>query len=121
LLAFGFALICLIAGLTHPTVYFWRPLGDIAFVLSCAASSFAFLSIFVRFMNGPNRIWTSLSDNSYGIYLVHYAFVSWLQYMLLRTHVSAFAKGSIVFLGVLLLSWITVATIRRVPAVGRII
>lgn len=121
LLAFGFAMICLVVGLTHPAVHFLRPLGDIAFALSCAASSFAFLSIFVRFMNAPNKIWTSLSDNSYGIYLVHYAFVSWLQYALLRAHIAAFAKGSIVFLGALLLSWTAVAAIRRIPAVARIV
>ncbi|HEY1802543.1 MAG TPA: acyltransferase [Terriglobales bacterium] len=121
LLTFGLALICFIAGLIHPGVHFWRLASDVAFVLSCAVSSFAFLSLFVRFMNAPNKIWTSLSDNSYGIYLVHYAFVSWLQYALLRTHVSAVAKGSIVFLGALLLSWSAVAAIRRIPAVARIV
>jgi len=32
-----------------------------------------------------NKIWDSLTANAYGIYLVHYAFVSWLQYALLKT------------------------------------
>jgi hypothetical protein len=53
--------------------------------------------------------------------LVHYAFVSWLQYSLLKTPLPAIAKGSLVILGALALSWATVAALRRIPAVARVI
>jgi len=85
------------------------------------ASSFAFLALFVRFARRRIRIWDSLTPNAYGIYLVHYAFVSWLQYALLKTTLPAIAEGSLAFLGAVALSWGVVAAIRRIPAVARVI
>ena len=66
-------------------------------------------------------MWDSLTANAYGIYLVHYAFVSWSQYSLLKTALPAIAKGSLVILGALALSWGTVAALRRIPAGARVI
>jgi surface polysaccharide O-acyltransferase-like enzyme len=63
----------------------------------------------------------SLRDNAYGIYLVHYAFVAWVQYALLPASMPGLAKGFIAFLSALALSWGFVATIRRIPAVARVI
>ena len=57
----------------------------------------------------------SLNENAYGIYLVHYAYLSWLQLALLKLQWSALTKGALVFLGSVLLSWRTVALLRRVP------
>jgi Acyltransferase family len=99
----------------------WETAADTTFVLSCAASSFAFLALFVRFANTRRRIWDSLSTNAYGMYLVHYAFVSWLQYALLKAQLPAVAKGSLVFLGTVLLSWGATATLRRIPAIAQVI
>jgi len=94
---------------------------DAGFVLSCAASSFAFLAVFLRFARSRSRLFDSLSANSYGIYLIHYAFVSWLQYALLPAPLPAIVKWLIVLISALSLSWFTVATIRRVPAVARVV
>jgi surface polysaccharide O-acyltransferase-like enzyme len=55
------------------------------------------------------------------MYLVHIVFVTWLQYVLLRAQMSPVAKGLIVFLGTLELSWGAVAALRRLPAVARVI
>jgi surface polysaccharide O-acyltransferase-like enzyme len=99
----------------------WGTIGGIGFTVSCAASSFAFLAVFVRFAKTRNRVWDSLRDNAYGMYLIHYAFVSWLQYALLKTALPAVAKGSVVFLGTLALSWSATAALRRIPAVARMV
>jgi surface polysaccharide O-acyltransferase-like enzyme len=93
----------------------WEIAGDFGFVISCAASSFAFLALFVRFAARRNRVFDSLNQNAYGIYLVHYAFVSWLQLALLKAHMPGLAKGSVVFLGAVVLSWGTAALLRRIP------
>jgi hypothetical protein len=93
----------------------WEVAAHSTFALSCAASSFAFLALFVRFARQRNRIFDSLSENAYGIYLVHYAFVSWMQLALLQTQLPAIAKACIVFASAVLLSWGTVALLRRVP------
>jgi hypothetical protein len=122
LLAFGLATGIGIAVLTtHAGSRPWEIAADLGFVFSCAASSFAFLALFVRFARTPRKMFDSLSDNAYGMYLVHYAFVSWLQYALLKATLPAIAKGSIVFLGTVVLSWITVAALRKIPAVARVI
>jgi hypothetical protein len=55
------------------------------------------------------------------MYLVHYVFVVWLQYALLRVGLFATVKGAIVFGGTLLLSWGAIAVIRRISPAGQII
>lgn len=91
------------------------------FVLSCAASCFAFLALFLRFAQARSRLFDSLSANSYGIYLLHYPFVSWGQYALLPASLPAVVKALIVFVGALGLSWGAAATLRRIPAVARVV
>ncbi len=87
--------------------------------VSCATSCFGFLALFVRFANRGTRALDSLSENEYGIYLVHYAFVSWLGYAMLTAPLPAVVKFALVFTGVLALSWGTSAALRRIPAVAR--
>jgi len=62
-----------------------------------------------------------LSNNSFGIYIIHYVIVIWLQFWLLGIELPAILKASVVFLGTLILSWGLIAAIRRIPAVARVI
>jgi peptidoglycan/LPS O-acetylase OafA/YrhL len=93
----------------------------LGFVLCCGAISFAMLAIFRRFANTPTPALTSLSRNAYGIYLLHYGFVMWLQYALLPAALPAVAKAAVVFSLALAASWTTTAAVRRIPAVDRVI
>jgi hypothetical protein len=121
-LAFGLAAVAFIVALApHPSRRPWEVFMDSTFVLSCATSSFAFLALFVRFMSKRRKIWDSLNTNAYGMYLFHYVFVSWIQYALLKSSLPGLAKGSLVFLGTLALSWSVTAAIRRIPSVARVI
>jgi surface polysaccharide O-acyltransferase-like enzyme len=99
----------------------WEIAADTTFVISCAASSFAFLALFVRLARTRRKVFDSVTANAYGIYLIHYAFVSWLQLALVKSHLAAIAKGSLVFLGALLLSWGTTAGLRRIRLIARVI
>ena len=103
----------------HATL--WSVTGGFAFALSCAASGFGFLGLFVRFAKKPRRAFDSLRDNAYGIYIVHYAFVAWVQYALLPAPMSGMVKGVLAFVGALALSWGFTAALRRIPAVARVI
>jgi hypothetical protein len=96
-------------------------IGGAFYALACASISFAFLALFVRFATRRRWIYDSLSDNEYGMYLIHYMFVSWLQLAILGSSLAAIEKGILVFAGVLLLSWGTSAAIRSVPGVSRIV
>jgi len=122
LVLFGLdAAVFVVALTSHAHSQGWAIASDAGFVLSCAASSFAFLALFIRFARSRSPLFGSLSANSYGIYLFHYAFVSWLQYALLPASLPAVAKFAVVFLGALALSWGTTAAIRRIPAIARVV
>ncbi len=94
-------------------------IGGPLFELSCAASCFGFAALFVRFARRRTWVRDSLSENEYGMYLVHYAFVSWLGYAMMPAPLPAVVKFVLVLTGVLLLSWATSAALRRIPAVAR--
>jgi surface polysaccharide O-acyltransferase-like enzyme len=79
------------------------------------------LAAFRRFADAPTPALTSLSRNAYGIYLVHYGFVMWLQYALLTAAIPAAAKAAVVLSGALAASWTATAVLRRIPAVARVI
>lgn len=99
----------------------WELAAHFTWVVSCAASSFAFLALFVRFARRRAKVFDSLTANAYGMYLIHYAFVGWLQLGVLKSEMPAIAKGSLVFVGTVLLSWGTTAALRRIPAVAKLI
>lgn len=94
----------------------------LAFVLACASSCFLLLGLFVRFAARRVRILDGLRSAAYGMYLVHYVFVVWLQYALLNISMPAVVKAAIVFVGTVLLSWATVAAaLRWIPAATQVI
>lgn len=83
------------------------------YTASCTLSSLAFLAAFKANVHTPKPIWQSLSANAYGIYLVHYIFVTWCQYALLPIPVHAIVKFAITFIVSLSLSWLTTSILRR--------
>ena len=93
---------------------------DVTFVVSCAASCFALLGLFVRFAR-PGWLGDSLAANAYGMYITHYVLVSWLQYSLLGSSLPGAAKATMVFAGAVALSWSLTAALRRIPVVGELI
>lgn len=95
--------------------------GNFTFVLSCAASSLAFLGLFLRFARRPVPMLDRLDVNAYGIYLLHYACVAWLQWALLPASLPGYAKALLVFAAALAASWSLSALLRRVPAVARVV
>jgi peptidoglycan/LPS O-acetylase OafA/YrhL len=94
--------------------------ADLGFVLSSASICFALMAIFLRFATSRQPLLDSLSEHAYGIYLVHYLFVVWLQYLLLGAPLFAAAKAAIVFSGTLFLSWATTAAMCCIPIGARV-
>jgi hypothetical protein len=89
-------------------------------VLSCCASSFAFLSLFRGTIKSRSRVWDSLSRNAYLMYAVHYVFVLWVQFLLLKVPVNAVVKFAVTFLVTVFASWIVSSLLLRVPGIKRI-
>jgi len=97
------------------------PLVRYIFVVEMALAVLGLTAVFVRFARRHVPILDSLSANSYGIYIIHYLVVIWLQYAVLRIDLPAVVKGAIVFFGGLALCWGLMAALRRIGAVARII
>jgi hypothetical protein len=100
------AMICFGAwgGLTSLTLPDWnasplsyRSAAALAFPPACATAVLADLGIALRLLRARDRVLDSLSANAYGIYLVHYSFVLWLQYALIGATLNAFVKVICVF------------------------
>jgi glucan biosynthesis protein C len=104
-----------------PTSLGLQALADLSFVLACFGSCFAVLAVVLRFAGRRLPALPGLKRDAFGLYLVHYVFVVWLQYALLGAEIFAVAKGAIVFSGTLLLSWGTIAVIRRISPAGQVI
>ena len=98
-----------------------RILADLSFVLACLASCFGVLAVVLRFAARRLPSLSGLRDSAFGMYLVHYPFVVWLQFALLSLALPAVVKGTVVFGCTLFLSWWTVAALSRLPPFGQII
>jgi peptidoglycan/LPS O-acetylase OafA/YrhL len=99
-------------------------MGHLSFALGCAMSSMALLALFVRFGSRsslPEGVWASLGANAYGIYLLHYIAVAWLQLTLLSAPFSGALKTTIVFVAAVGACWAVSATLRRIRLVARVI
>jgi glucans biosynthesis protein C len=93
-------------------------IDDLSFVFACLCNCFAVLAWALRFATRRKAWLDHLKENAYGMYLVHYVFVVWLQYALLATDLPGLLKAMIVFSGTVLLSWGTVAGSRQLCAVA---
>jgi len=98
-----------------------RLLNDLTFILCCGTISFAFIALFRRFIIAHRPVFDSLSASSYGMYLIHYPIVVWLQFALLAVALGPIAKGAIVFFGSVALSWGMTLVLRRVPIAARVL
>jgi hypothetical protein len=99
----------------------WKVGYGLAFALFSAAMTFTVPAVFLRFADAGWRMFDALRPSAYGIFLVHYIFIIWLQYVLYDPPFPAFAKFAIVFIGTLTLSWATVILLRKIPFVARMI
>ena len=62
-----------------------------------------------------------MRPSAYGIFLVHYIFIIWLQYAVYGYSWPAGVKAAIVFAGTLALSWALTVLLRKIPFVARMI
>ncbi|MGB6691178.1 MAG: acyltransferase [Terracidiphilus sp.] len=90
------------------------------FPVSCAASSLFLIAVVIRFAR-PSRWADSLSANAYGIYLLHYLFVIWIQYAALHWPTPALVKCAAVLVAATGLSWALAGLMRQSNIVARVV
>jgi Acyltransferase family len=99
----------------------WRVGYGLAFALFSGAMTIAEISLFLRFAQSRLAFLDAMRPQAYGIFLVHYIFIIYLQYAVYDPPLPVFVKFAIVFVGTLSLSWATTLLLRKVPVVGRMI
>ncbi|WP_415909146.1 acyltransferase family protein [Oleiharenicola sp. Vm1] len=93
----------------------WSLAAGALMMASGVLTSTALLAWAARQRSVENAFWASLRRNAYGIYLVHYAVVIWLQFALLRVALPGLAKALLVTAAGVALSWALAAALRRLP------
>ncbi len=96
-------------------------LTGLGFTIACVSLVFAITGFFMKVKFKANQISKSLGKNSYGIFILHYLFVIWTQYLFLDIEVPGIFKGISVFIIALILSWGSTIAIRYIPIVRKII
>ena len=99
----------------------WKVSYGLAFASFSAAMAFTLPAIFLRLAGSAWKWLDAMQPSAYGIYLLHYIFIVWLQYVVYDASISAIAKFAIVFAGTLSMSWGLTMLLRKIPVVGRMI
>jgi surface polysaccharide O-acyltransferase-like enzyme len=109
----------------------WRPLQwginwtDLLWnlweALLCVGLCIGLIWFFRRAMDRQKRFARFLSDNSYGVYLVHLHILVAIQMLLVPTRFGPLTLTAISALGTILLSYFTCWWLRKIPGVNRVI
>ncbi|CAN5470779.1 acyltransferase [soil metagenome] len=111
-----------LANLTGAPPFWWQSSYGVIYAVACALICLAVLALFLRFGQREKSIFDPVRDDAYGIYVVHYIAVLWLQYALLDvTALGAIPKALIVFFGTLAISWGVTILLRKIPGAKRVL
>jgi surface polysaccharide O-acyltransferase-like enzyme len=109
-----------IANFASPALW-WRTAYGAAFAAFSAAMAFTVLATSLRLAHSSLRLLDAMHPSAYGIFLLHYMFIIWLQYVVYEPAFPAGVKAGIVFAGTLSGSWLLTVMLRRIPLIARMI
>jgi surface polysaccharide O-acyltransferase-like enzyme len=99
----------------------WHAAYGLAFALFSAAMTFTVRAVFLRFDRSSFWLLDAMRPSDYGIYLLHFVPLIWLQYVVYDPAFPAFVKFAIVFAGTLSMSWALTILLRKIPLAARMI
>jgi Acyltransferase family len=91
------------------------------FAAFSVAVLFLIMAYFLRFKQSDRSILDPMQADAYGMFLVHYPIVLWLQYWLFDYDLPAIAKAMIAFVLTVFLSWAATAALRKIPGATRVL
>src|SRR5882672_758544 len=109
-----------IANFASPALW-WKVAYGLAFASYSAAMAFTVPATSLRLAHSSLKLLDAMQPSAYGIYLLHYIFIIWLQYIVYDPPWPAFVKFAIVFTGTLGGSWVLTVLLRKIPVVARMI
>ena len=100
-----------------------------AFFFACfsASQTLNLLALFLRFDSRGKSILDPLRESSFGIFLIHYVPLLWLQYALYgitlapAAQETAILKALIVFVLTFAISWAATGALRKIPVVRHVL
>ncbi len=99
----------------------YEAIYGLLFVTFSAGIMFTILAFFLRFKRSGWSILDPMQADAYGIFLVHYPIVLWLQYWLFDFDLPAIVKALVAFVLTVLFSWAVTAALRRIPGATRVL
>ncbi len=109
-----------IANFNSPALW-WKTAYGLAFAMFSAAMALTVPTASFRLARSSLRLLDAMQPSAYGIYLLHYIFIIWLQYIVYDPAFPAGVKAAIVFVGTLSGSWALTVLLRKIPFVARMI
>jgi hypothetical protein len=91
------------------------------FAAFSVAVMFLILAYFLRFKHSGWSILDPMQPDAYGMFLVHYPIVLWLQYWMFDLDIPAIAKAAIAFLLTVVLSWTVTEALRKIPGAKHVL
>jgi surface polysaccharide O-acyltransferase-like enzyme len=85
------------------------------------AIMFVILAYFLRFKQSGWSILDPMQADAFGMFLVHYPIVLWLQYWLFDFDIPAIAKALVAFVLTVILSWAATRALRRIPGAAHVL
>jgi Acyltransferase family len=91
------------------------------FVAFSAAILFAIFAYFLRFKRSDWSVLDPVQADAYGIFVVHYPIVLWLQYWLFDFDLPAIVKAAASLVLTVILSWAATAALRKIPGATHVL
>ena len=110
-----------ILGNPYPLPDWYLAIYGLFFVLFSAAILFAILAFFLHSKAPGPTLLDRMQADAYGMFLVHYPIVLWLQYWLFDFDWPAIVKATIAFALTVILSWAATAALRKIPGATRVL
>jgi surface polysaccharide O-acyltransferase-like enzyme len=99
----------------------WRTAYGVAFASFSAAMAFTLPATSLRLAKSSLGFLDAMQPSAYGIYLLHYMPIIWLQYAVYDPAWPAGVKAAVVFTGTLASSWLLTVWLRKIPFLARMI
>lgn len=91
------------------------------FVAFSAGILLAILAYFLRFKRSGFSVLDPMQPDAYGIFLVHYPIVLWLQYWLFDFDLPATVKALVSFVLTVIFSWAVTRALRQIPGATKVL
>lgn len=119
-LVFGAAIAAFLASY-RSTAWLPAAVSSVMYPLCCLTNNIALVALFLARVTARRPIIDDFSRCAFGIFLVHYPFVTFLQRAALDVSAHPILKTALVSLVALMASWATVKILRWLPGVSRVI